>query len=545
MTSTTALPVCVSEIIDESDNVSDDVHRFVRLMAAYESLIKLIAAACHAGICDGGAPRWYARRFRDGFGDTGPSLGDFNQIISTAASYFRKTRNALLSEVLDRVMHGSQDSTTAVFQLCRHIDQARRSLATTSPGEKFSVFQLFEKIVQLRNAYSHGSLTARFAKKYNSLLRKSLEEASKLLVLTEHWRLVIPLRPDPEDRANALAIEPDASIGRPVSMVIGDRPRIPWEDLHICAPTGSLEEAISLSPLVRFEQTLGKYQFANRYFEGELEYLSYQTGDSDIVAGFESWEECFGFPHIEEGTQDEDGETDPEKAEVPKGEGRDGTIDETKVRAHPPSEVPDVVTVPNAVSVVNAFVDHQERRALRDLLDSYEVKLHGLNTNELVDYFKSVEKEIAKRNDASLFGVLGALGLRIGLYEQAALALERQLDGGDQDKSVLQRLGRALLRWGAELKSMGKKEHDSELINRGKDVIKKSGDRLRDSLFEATDAPNERWHNVKSLSMLVDAYCKQGDFAAALDYCEKGIALAPDSTRLNSQRLYLFERGAG
>lgn len=208
-------PTCLRDIATDSDQPDDSVHRFVRLIACFEVLIKLLASCAHAVSVEMGPSERYLESFEASFVKKRPSLGDWYAIVESTSKHLSKAGPPWLAPIM-RWLRDESQKDSAISALGRYIMRARRSLPTEGPRQPYSGATCLARIVELRNAYGHGALTPRFAERYQSLLTCALEEFVR--GVCGKWQFVIPRRYDPADPKCAIVMYPETPNDQPKSI---------------------------------------------------------------------------------------------------------------------------------------------------------------------------------------------------------------------------------------------------------------------------------------------------------------------------------------
>jgi pentatricopeptide repeat protein len=558
-------------------------------MACYEVLIKLLSNAAHAILLDGAPSQRHCKTVQNRFVDKRPALGDWFHILDVSCQKLGKDGPPWIAANM-RWLREETDKDAPISRLCHAIAAERQSLPTESPNKRYTALEGLRWIVNLRNAFGHGALTPRFAKRYNTLLAEALNVLVRSLRISDTWRFAVPLRYDPANPRKAFVRDPEDTDAASRSIPLGDRTTAPrWDLLHVGSSRDSFEDSVCLGPMIAYEADMGDYIFLNSYEPGEAEYLSYRSGRFDVGPAANDWREFFGTG-VSAPTDDEPLETGitcetcgtPYSITCPKC----GAV-HSLVQAGPaplpvvPSPGPPEVTAPTIVApppvlpiaeeaipaavlpapVVQPPTIPPPGPSVRDLvaafrelgarpyppdwtstLEEWERTLNPLSDELLTQLFAEMAKEAQTSNAAdSLLQFLGNLQQRLGFHEDAVRQLGEWSLKMPDDKYRKSRHGLALLLWGTQLKADGKAAHDSTLIELGKDKLALAKKVLAESLHQEPKVPSEVWHNVRALSILVDACCRRGEFDKAAEYCDEGLKLDRDHPRLNSQRLFIHE----
>ncbi|MBX3403276.1 MAG: hypothetical protein KF699_07690 [Phycisphaeraceae bacterium] len=554
-------PSCLRSIATDSDQLDDSVHRFVRLMACFEVVIKLLGNAAHAVHIERHLSQTYCVSFEQAFIQKRPSLGSWLTLVGQHSAYLARSGPSWLAGSMKWLREaGRKDSVLS--RLSKYVGAVRQTLPSDGLIQAYSGLDCLGQIVYLRNAFSHGALTPRFAERYNDLLTAALEEFVCGLKIGSNWMFAVPLRYDPSDPTRAFVMNPEAPDSAPKSIPLGDRSTKPrWNSLYVGESLESFEDCVRLGPMMRYERTLRDYVFLNSYGDGEAEFLSYRSGDFDVRPASQDWREFFGLvlavpPEVAPATVVPSPEPTPTPTQT--AATLDAKIDAQPIGPAPtpvvptsppvgsaPQSAPSVASGPSVRDILAAFVDLGTRHHTPDwgrTLDEWERMLSPLSDEVLVQLFSEMETQSQASSAAdSLLLFLGNLQQRLGFHEEAAARFKELADKEPGNNDRRSRYGCALLLWGNQLKAEGKAKHNNTLVSKGKDVLGEAKATLSGSLYAQPETRSEVWHNVRALSMLVDACCRRGEFQEAAVYCDEGLKLEPENQRLNSQRLFIHE----
>jgi hypothetical protein len=170
-------PKFVQETLQSALDASDDLHRFVRLIATLEVTLKFLAATAHA--C---ASRYRpdtpvsAEEFSERLGVDGdqyPSLGDWTWLLTSRVKAMANQTPTWLWP-LQALLHAKHAKASKSFEFIRHVRRLRNAMYEPPPF--FHGQELFEAFVEIRNNYAHGSPTASFAKRTCPILEAALGE---------------------------------------------------------------------------------------------------------------------------------------------------------------------------------------------------------------------------------------------------------------------------------------------------------------------------------------------------------------------------------
>lgn len=538
------LPPAIRELIDESVHASDEVHQFIRITSSFEYLIKLISASLHGAVRDGHPGSWYGRLLNEHFIEKSPTLGDW----SGSADKIRKrvSGHPLLSDVVDEVWKqrpavNGDGKRSEAWNMCRVVGASRTFITEVPKSKTFNYTNVFSLVVNLRNAFAHGALTVRFARRFGQPVTDALAEVASVLKLSEKWDFFIPLRFDPSERSKAVVLDCHA-LGSDAGCEVrrldfGDR-YLKWGSLYL-NPKGieSLESAILLEPLLRYEQSHRDFQFFNRYDENDLtaEYLSYRTGDFDFDPGFENWADGIGAVDAEEEVEVEADRQD-ESTEKTKEEPK---IEDTLARDNGPEK--DQAFLSRIASIIQDGVQEKTLRRCRERLHR---DLDEFETEQQLAILGEAKALLAKDGATNTHRVLGNVARDFGFYQLATEELKAAAEVDKGDKFIRQSLGHALLQLGSEEKQNGRRDEDNSRFERGKQLIREAKSELAASLTNDTETESNRRFDVRSLSMLVDVHCRLGEFDEALERCNQGLEIEPENYRLLDQKDFLQGQGS-
>lgn len=540
-------PGCIEAVQVDLARTQDDVHRFLRLIGCYEVLIKLVATICHSVITDWDTdpPRWYLKTFREGFISKetpegvilkSPALGDWLTLISSTSKYIRNNEQypKFVRDLMTTVMEHKFDRQHPVTHLCRAVARTRQSASDAESLTKTTLFQLFETFTQLRNLCFHGAVTERLSRKFVPLLTSSLNEVGQILRLSSTTQFRVPLAFDSRDSKKALVLNAERPRADPAPTIIGDRADLEWGALYVGpANEESLEFFVRLSPLIVFERAFDDYRILNRFVDGEFEYLSYKSGDLDYESsGSTKWEDAFHLPRtVDISAQDKP--ISPVTAEV--------ESDQSMQQKRPEISIvePLLPVGPDREKFLQELtkVDYENRRLVRQYSDAFVEKLSNSDETNLASFFTEVLKAVPN-SDFQKRRFLGELQYKLGLVDQSIATFEELLSCGNDSREIHHLIGRSLLKLGATMKLQGTRES----MDNGRDKLRVAITHFEKALLPTTNDSEQRFQNVLVHSMLVDCFCKLGEFPRALKHCDSGLELEPLNQRLNSQRLYLYER---
>ncbi|HMN39470.1 MAG TPA: hypothetical protein PKE29_01400 [Phycisphaerales bacterium] len=553
-------PTCLKSIATDSDQLDDSVHRFVRLMACYEVVIKLLGNAAHAVHIERSLNQSYCVDFENAFVQNRPSLGTWLGIVRQHSGYLARSGPAWLAVSMKWLREPGRKNSV-LSRLSKYIGAVRQTLPSDGPIQAYSGLDCLGQVVYLRNAFSHGALTPRFAERYNDLLTAALEEYVLGLQIGSNWKFAVPLRYDPSDPTHAFVMNPEAPDSAPRSIPLGDRSTKPrWHSLYVGDSLDSFEDCVRLGPMMRYERTLRDYVFLNTYGDGEAEFLSYRSGDFDVRPASHDWREFFGLvlsvpaevapdatsvPAASVPTVAPPPTPAPAVSATPAPEVEPKALQAIAPDPKSQSTTPLVPAGPSIRDILAAFVELGRRAHAPDwghTLDEWERMLTPFSDETLQQLFAEMKAHAQSAQGVdSLLLFLGNLQQRLGFHEDAAAQFKELVDKDPESNDRRSRYGCALLLWGNQLKAEGKTSRNNALIGKGKGVLGDAKVALIASLYKDPDTRAEVWHNIRALSMLVDACCRRGEFQEAAVYCDEGLKLEPENQRLNSQRLFIHE----
>lgn len=552
-------PSCLKSIATDSDQLDDSVHRFVRLMACYEVVIKLLGNAAHGVHIERSLNQSYCVEFEDAFVKSRPSLGNWLWIVRQHSGYLARSGPSWLA-VSMRWLRESGRKDSVLTRLGKYIGNVRQTLPSGGSAQAYSGLDCLGQVVNLRNAFSHGALTTRFADRYNNLLAAALEEFVQGLQIGSNWNFVVPLRYDPSDPTRAFVMNPETPDSPPRSIPLGNRSIKPnWNSLYIGDSAESFEDCIRLSPMMRYDRTLRDYIFLNTYKDGEAEFISYRSGDFDIRSAPQDWRVFFGL------SLSVPAELAPVNSTSPATPPTDASATMPPVAADPipptPSDtasrkpaasegaaqpaIPHIPSGPSVRDILAAFLELGSVANTSDwgqALNEWEQLLTPFDDEVLLDLFAEMKaKAISTQSADSLLLFLGNLQQRLGFHEDAVAQFKELSDKDPNSNDRRSRYGCALLLWWNQLKTQGKAERNNQTYIKGRDILGEAKETLQASLYKNPATRSEIWHNIRALSMLVDACCRRGELMEAAKYCDEGLKLEPKNPRLNSQRLFIKE----
>ena len=524
------LPSGIDNIVDEILHSTDEVHQFVRLIGAFEYFIKLTCAAMHGSVKDSHPGSWYGRILKKHFIEKSPSLGDWISSVEP----LRKKQSGVhwLDDVVkeiwaDRTAENEHKKVSPTWKMCRVVSASRTFLQETPKSKKYSIVNAFKIIVSLRNAFAHGAVTLRFAQRFGQPTADSLAEIATIVDLPSRWQFVVPLGIDQVDRNKAMVMSCDNyglaySQNEPKKFEVGER-FLQWGTLYLAGKDStSLESAISLEPLLRFERSHRDFQFFNRFdVDGAIaEYLSYKSGDFDWDTAFEDWSEEFGSR-----------EPDPEE-------------DEEKAASDEPNDSKNEVVSPaedkNFMQRLHdLLLDGTSEKTLRRCRERFREHLDDFATSEQNSILRALQEKNKTTENNLTHRVLGGVTRDFGLYELAIEELSKAAEVAPDDWFIKQSLGHSYLQLGTSKKAIGKDEHDDSSYDEGRALLQEALQPLRESISSDDTSPIRKRANVRSLSMLVDVYCRLGKFTEASETCKQGLLIEPENGRLLDQKSFL------
>lgn len=534
-----SLPSCVRFPLADADQerTPDGVHRLIRLIAAYESLIKCLGSVAHAVALESGFAhsRDYTSRFEKRFIGKYPSLGDYLWLLNQHKQRAWKSGPTWFQEIADRMYEQRFTRKAAgdsmVFRLCRAIERHRQSLVKGDTQTYPSAVSVLEHFVTFRNTCFHGSITIRFAKKFDKLLVGAMHELSEHMQLSQSMQFLVPLAFAKQDSTSVVAINPERLASDPRRYLIGDRSALKWEEIYVGPRNSeSLEEFVRISPLVIYDRTVDDIRFLNRFEQDEFEYLSHRSGDLDFVSLSDpGWQDAFALRIDEE----------PSGADASHSVSKESDDD-----VNAPPEIP-----------TDASQDAEEvlKARFTRLLESVQATgpsegigiaerffsgLTDIETEQVLSEFASEHAEVSR--DAKV--VIAKALYDLGLHDQSATVLRAARQRHSEDAEILHLLGRSLVMLGKREKSAAKNDHDAARRIKARELLTEGVEALQASRNIGSQTQGHGRRDVFTLSMLVDAHCRLGDFQKAMEACDEGLQLEPENDRLNSQRLYLYER---
>lgn len=547
-------PEPIACILDEVFSASDDVHEFVRLLAAYELLVKIVSASCHGSILRMQPSDRYFSHLRRHFVEKPPSMGDWvssyneKNVKNRLRSDSPKWHIELVNELSLKRDTASGAAISDVWRMCRVAMSNRAFIPEIPKSQKFTFADSIETVINLRNSYAHGALTYRFANRFSALLADALAEIGGALRMSERWNFVIPRRFSPLDSSKAIYIDCELiaknpsgeSLQSPISGPIA------WRKLHLVEKSfKSLDDAICLEPFLRFEECHRDFQVLNGVDrrDGIIEYLSYRSGDFDHCLATEEW-----FVALDpENTSVTSVETDEQGDESASVVDTESSTHEEETDSSDDQERGRGTTVSSALqeSELNELMAALERgkheRTRRNCRNRFYNVLEDRNADDVRTCFSELADHIRnKAESVELLSTLGQMQREFRLYEEAVSSFRLALEHQPDDLTSKQALGHSLLRMGDDLRreAMQKYEHSDQADS----LIAESGEVLKDSLFSSPESQDQVWHNVRSLSMLVDVHCKLQQYDVARQFCQQGLEWDENNERLQQQKDWLVQR---
>ncbi len=544
-------PTCLRSIAIDSDQLDDSVHRFVRLMACYEVLIKLLGNAAHAVQIDRGCTPTYLEEFERQFVSKRPSLGDWLQLLQKAAKKLAKGGPPWLAPAMRWLRDGGK-TESAISRLGQFVGSARQILPSENAIKAHTGLEALERAVELRNAFGHGALTPRFADRYVKLLAAALEELVIGLRIGELWRFRVPIRFDPANPKQAVSLDPEDPDAGTKQILLGERSTQPeWGSLYVGSSKDSFEDFVRLGPMIRYEKTLRDYFFLNRFGDGVVEHLSYRSGDFELRGASQDWRAFFGLelavlPETElVETPVAETSTSPCPTTQSIAAANASTAQSSELVASSSEPIATDLPGPSVRDVLATFTELGERQHDPDwirLQDDWERKLAPLSDDSLTQLFLEMKKCAAQaRHPDSLLLFLGNMEQRMEFHEEAVQQFKELSDKFPDNPTKKSRYGQALLVWGSQLKAEGKAQQNSMLFDKGKEVLGQAKETLIASLYDEPDTAMKKWQNVRALSLIVDACCRRGEFDDAAKFSDAGLKLEPTNPRLISQRQFIHE----
>lgn len=539
-------PQPITCILDEVFNASDDVHEFVRLLAAYELLVKILSASCHGSLLRTQPNPRYYDRLRKYFVNKPPSMGDW------VASYDEKNiRNTLRSEssqwhlnVMNEISINrdtkTDQGTSDIWRMCRVAKSNRAFIPQIPNSEKFTIADAIGTVINLRNSYAHGALTYRFANRFSTLLSDALAEIGKSLEMAQKWAFVVPRRFSPHDSSKAIYVECEQFAESPANdpLECSISGPIAWRKLHLVERKfNSLDDAICLEPFLRFEECHRGFQVLNSVdkHDGIIEYLSYRSGDFDHCLASEVWFENDKLRGDKEAFDDDDGvDTEADQEDSEKIQNSDGM--KQLEAGHQ-----QILSQTESNELLGALESGLGYKTNLNCRNRFYKVLDEKSNDEINLAFKELSKRVEEEDDSTnLLSTLGQMQREFRLYEQAVQTFRSAIGLDEQDLKSKQALGHSLLRWGDDLRRVA--IQDREHSDKADELIQEAGEVLKDSLHDPPQNQYQTWHNVRSLSMLVDVNCKLSRYKEARDYCIHGLELDGSNERLIQQRDWLTQR---
>lgn len=544
------LPAFVTEPLRCVRQESDDVHQFVRLIAFAEIVVKFLAAAAHGALADQDVPlrEDYVRRFNERFipSEIGksPSLGDWRNLLKDALGalgdatpdWLRSTR-----EFADREFA----TKSAVHTFCWTIDRLRRPNAELP--ERYSGWDLLDRITQLRNHYAHGALTGGFARRINPALEAALDALSAGAIQSS-IRVIATKRycPRERDKVEVIDAESHEVLRLGTEDMVAD---VAFHDVYVGpAASMSIGDFVRVGALFMYDYDRRDMLAFNGRERVALRYLSYRSGDVhawDYIPSQLPRRFC-----VDDVEAPASIAVEVPAAPVPPESA--ASVDEV-------IRVPEVAASPDVVSATQPAVaqpsqDELREKAERDfdsllalprlmtnpsgLLALWESRLAtGLSLAQQHEFFENVWKAVTSRgmtiSEQSHF--LGSLAQRLGLVERAVRIFKEMHTKDPSDKELMSRLGNALLVLGREQKSSGNRELSKASFSAALKVLKNA--------FPSGPLDEyERSMAARTYSCAVSAASRLGDYEEAIRLAELGLQACPGDPQLQKQLEYHRER---
>ena len=529
------LPACVRIPLADADieKTPDPVHRLIRLIAAYEALVKSIGAISHAVAIDIGydASPEYLTDFEKGFISKNPSLGNHLALFTQRKKQAWKASPDWFQAIVERLhepRYGPKFARESrVFKLCRAIERHQQSLERGDEQAYPSAVNVLEHFVAFRNTCFHGSITIRFADKFVHLLEGAIEELARQLRITEAIQFLVPLSFARQDATRVVALDPEETVKRPRKFELGDRGQVRWGALYVGAHgADTLENFIRVSPLMTYDRVVDDFRFLNRFRDDEFEYLSHRSGDLDFASLADNdWAGAFGFRVIEK------------EPEQPVQAGPDEVSD--SVEKYLGVKVESFkVNIGDFLADFSASYESGGSRAAMELAEKLISNWIDQDIESLVDGIESNRQQL----DPELMILLAKSLYNLGLGRESITVIKRAADLQPDDPEVFHLLGRSLVMLGKREKSTWKIDHSRQRLSEARRLLEEGTTALEESLRPESKQHEDNRRDVFSFSMLVDAYCRLGDFDQALVACGRGLKLEPQNERLAFQAIYLNER---
>ena len=287
--SSRSFPVYIQDSITTALDATDELHRFVRLIASTETLIKFLAATTHAcAVVHRQDRATYAVQFNDGFLNSNrwPTLGNWTLLQTEAIKALGRACPKWLTP-LQHLLQRKHTNGTQLFALIDYVKKLRNYDAGNV--DSYDASELLVAFNQLRNHFAHGSPTLRFAKNVNDVLVRGLADfmlQSTTLdgeTKTEktQFRLISPFCWHPTKKG--LVRAHDACSHKTVDIEwaeAGHEPTPHFDDLYVGPRDATtMAEFVRLGGLVRYYNDYHDVHVFNGLANDRLRYLSYRTGE--------------------------------------------------------------------------------------------------------------------------------------------------------------------------------------------------------------------------------------------------------------------------
>jgi hypothetical protein len=546
-------PAFVTEPLNCVESESDDVHRFIRLIAFAEGAVKFLAACAHAALSGQDVPLrdGYVQKFRTRFIDKDdlgkyPSLGDWKELLQDAMTGLGNSAPQWLRDVrafADQEFRAS----TEIYNFCAQIDRLKR------PNAEVPLFykgwEFLGKITTLRNHYSHGALTGGFARRINPSLCLALQTFATES-MKQPVQVVWTKRYPPRERQKVEIV--DAATHRTRSIDAEDLvTEVTFFDVYVgprdCTAIGKFNR---IGGLYLYDYDSRDVYVFNGREKRLIRYLSYRSGSVISVEYAEAdLDARFCVDEVESGGQPAAPDDSPQMhVDAPK------TASGSKAATQLPAMTDggSGSEEPSAAEPLTR-VDHSERLRQRfeslasgpristgfpRLLSYWEEDLvRSLSLSQQREFLDSAWSLLTRlpRAPESHAHFVGSLAQRLGMVDIAVTVFRDMLERDPGNKELMSRLGNALLVQGREQRESGERELSRESFTEAKTI-------LLSALPEGPLSDFERRLAARTFSCAVSAASRLGDHQEAIEIARRGLAACPGDHQLESQLQYHLER---
>jgi hypothetical protein len=544
-------PAFVTEPLNCVESESDDVHRFIRLIAFAEGAVKFLAACAHAALSGQDVPlrSEYVDKFRTRFidkDDVGkyPSLGDWKELLQDAMTGLGNSAPHWLRDArafADQEFRASTD----VFKFCAQIDRLKR------PNAEVPLFykgwEFLGKITTLRNHYSHGALTGGFARRINPALCLALETFAKES-MKQPVQIVWTKRYPPRERQKVEIV--DTATHRTRSIDAEDLvTEVTFFDVYVgprgCTAIGNFNR---IGGLYLYDYDSRDVYVFNGREKRLIRYLSYRSGsvipveysEADLDARFCVDEvESGGQPDATAAPTETQGDVLETSAASEAATSNELPTEPVLDSEEPPEPLPRVdhserlrqqfeslVSTPRISTGFHRLLNYWEEDLVRSLSLSQQ--------REFLNFAWSLLSRSPQAPESHAHFV-GSLAQRLGMVDIAVTVFRDMLERDPRNKELMSRLGNALLVQGREQRQSGDRELSRDSFAEAKMLL------LR-ALPDGPLSEFEQRMAARTFSCAVSAASRLGEYQEAIEIARRGLKACPGDHQLESQLQYHLER---